>query len=170
MKNTLNEEVSRIKSIMGLMNEEMNSQAFEEFQNALDSAGIERLDNEELSELQPDCPVEVPQEHPEVMEDLKNAVERITDRRTLLSLLKEVMTLRRNAKKQAPVQEQAAPIVLAGVTIPPVAITIALGFLALLIVISLAKSIFGGGGRRNNDCKRKNRLFKRFGLSGVVYE
>lgn len=166
MKQNLNEQISKIKSIMGLMNEEMNSQAVEEFQNELASAGVERLDNEELSELQPDCPVEVPQEHPEVMEELKTAVERITDRRTLLSLLKQVMTLRRNTKKQAPVQEQAAPLVLAGVTIPPVAITIALGFLALLIVISLAKSIFGGGG--NNDCKRKHRLFRRFGPAGVV--
>lgn len=175
-KQNLNEQVSRIKSMMGL-NEEMDpmmdQDKVQELQNDLASAGVDPLDNEELQELQPDCPVDTPEEHADVMEKLKGAVESMQgDRNKLKSLLKQVIGLIKNNKKKAaqPVQEQvaAAPLVIAGVTIPPVAITIALGFLALLIVISLAKSIFGGGTRQSRECREKNRLFRRFGPAGVV--
>lgn len=166
MKN-LNEQVQRIKTMMGLINEEMNQQGVQEFQNELQMAGVEPLSDEELNELQPDCPVETPSEHSDVMEQLKVAIEKISDRRSLVSLLKQVMGLKRKQASKENVQEQVEPLIIAGVTIPPIAITVALGFIALLIVIKLAKLILGVGGR-NKDCERKHRLFQRFGPQGVV--
>lgn len=178
-KLNLQEQVSRIRSMMGV-NENVDS-AQQEFDSALASAGIV-LTPEEKSEINPDCPVEKPAEHSDVMGQLETAISNINDKGQLKGLLKQVLSMRKRAKQPQPatssiaapqdMNEQAVPVIVAGVSVPPVALTIALGFVALLIVIKLYKLIFGGGNRerQSSDCRKKHRLVRRFGISGVVNE
>lgn len=167
--------------MMGV-NENVDS-AEQEFDSALASAGIV-LTPEEKSEINPDCPIEKPAEHSDVMGQLETAISNINDKEELKGLLKQVMVLLQNKQEKpqpntssiaAPqdMNEQAAPVIVAGVSVPPAAFTIALGFVALLLVLKLAKLIFGGRDRdrsRGSGCKKKHKLFNRFGISGVVNE
>lgn len=158
-----------MKGIMGI-NENVESNAGEqEFDSILSSVGIQ-LTPEEKSEIQPDCPVELPQQHSDVMGQLESAVNNINDKGQLKSLLKQVLSMKRTQNVQE--QGAAAGVLIAGVSVPPVALTIAIGFVALLIVLKLGKLLFGGGTRvrQNPDCRRKHRLYRRFGIGGVVNE
>jgi hypothetical protein len=131
-----------------------------EFNSALASAGI-RLTPEEMEEVQPDCPVEKPEEH----ENLINQIESNLDKmnvKNLVGVLKQLLQV-----KNKRMNEQAEAIIIAGVTVPPAVLFAVVGILIIIVIFKIARSIFGSE-RGFRDCRRKNRLFRRFGVQGVV--
>ena len=134
----------------------------EQLNTTLTPLGVS-LTPEEASELQPEC--EAPYSGP--YSDIVNKISEKLDNMSLDGLkntLKQVLSF----KKKQPVQEQLAPIVIAGVTIPGVAVAVVLGVIALIIVVKIAKAIGGGHGHRRHSspCKRRRQLVKRFGIDG----
>ena len=134
----------------------------EQLNTTLSPLGV-NLTPEEASELQPEC--EAPYSGP--YSDIVNKISEKLDNMSLdglKSTLKQVLSF----KKKQPVQEQLAPLVIAGVTIPGVAVAVVLGVIALIIVVKIAKAIGGGHGRRRHGsaCKRRRKLVKRFGIDG----
>jgi hypothetical protein len=134
----------------------------EQVNSTLQPLGVS-LAPDEISELQPEC--EAPYSGP-----FADVVAKISEKLDNMSIdglketLKQVLTL----KKKQPVQEQLAPIVIAGVTIPGVAVAVVLGVIALIIVVKIVKAIGGRNGRRKHGsaCKRRRKLVKRFGIDG----
>ena len=135
----------------------------EEINSTLAPLGV-TLTDEEISEIQPQC--DAPYSGP-----FADVVAKISEKLDTMSLdglkntLKQVLSL----KKKQPVQEQLAPVIIAGVTIPGAGVAIVLGFLAVIIVVKIVKAISGAGGRRGHGggaCKRRRKLVKRFGVDG----
>ncbi len=153
------------KETKGLNEEEVAQD--QELDSYLMQAGI-ILTPEEKSEIEPECKLEIPQnEYTPYIEQIGQKLNGM-DKKGLVSTLKQVLSLK-NKKSSVPVQEQMAPIIIAGVSVPGVAVVAIAGFIALMIIIKLAKLIFSGGGRRrvNPGCKRKRRLIRRFGVEGL---
>jgi hypothetical protein len=62
----------------------------------------------------------------------------------------------------------ASGLVILGVTIPPVAIAIVAGLITLMLIIKLAKLIFGKKTHKtSSSCKRRSKLFRKFGVDGM---
>lgn len=150
-----------VEEEMGVEPEELDID-LQQVNSTLQPLGV-NLAPDEVSELQPEC--EAPYSGP-----FADVVAKISDKLDNMSVdglkdtLKQVLTL----KKKQPVQEQIAPIVIAGVTVPGVAVAVVLGVIALIIVVKIAKAIGGGHGRRKHGsaCKRRRKLVKRFGIDG----
>jgi CHASE3 domain sensor protein len=130
------------------------------FNSVLASAGIQ-LTPEEMQEVSPDCPVEKPEEHENLINQIESNLGRM-NLRNLVRVLKQLMQL-----KNKRMNEQAEAIVIAGVTVPAVALIAIVGILIIIVIFKIARLIFGGE-RGFRDCRRKNRLFRRFGVQGVV--
>ena len=134
----------------------------EQVNTTLSPLGI-NLTPEEASEIQPEC--EAPYSGP-----FADVVAKISEKLDTMSIdglkntLKQVLSL----KKKQPVQEQLAPVIIAGVTIPGVAVAVVLGAIALIIVVKIVKAISGGGNKRRHgsSCKRRRKLVKKFGIDG----
>lgn len=162
-----------------IIEEELEQQEYQELDSYLKQAGI-ALTPEEKMEIEPDCEVEIPQnEYTEYIEQIKQKLDTM-DKAGLINTLKQVTAIKKKySTAQQPVQEQIAPIVIAGVTVPTAAILFVAGFVSLLIIVAIAKLIvrgarrmFSGGNkvrrRTNSACRRKRRLLKRFGIEGLM--
>ena len=149
---------------IGLSAPSMESLDFnpEEVNSTLSPLGI-TLTTDEMSEIQPEC--EAPYSGP-----FADVVAKISEKLDNMSLdglkntLKQVLSL----KNKQQVQEQLAPVIIAGVTIPGVAVAVVLGVIALIIVVKIVKAIGGGHGRRGHGspCKRRRKLVNKFGIDG----
>ena len=153
------EEKIRIKS---LYVESVETPEDQQLDKILAQAGV-TLTLDEKMELSPECPMEEPpSQHAEIIDNIKSKIE-LMDLSNLVKTLSQVKSL--IGKKPQPVQEQIAPILIAGITVPGVAVAIVAGFIALIIVIKIAKLI-SRGGRPKPACARRRRLVRKFGLEG----
>jgi hypothetical protein len=153
------EEKIRIKS---LYVESMETPEDQQLDKILAQAGV-TLTPDEKMEISPECPMEEPpSQHAEVIDNIKSKIE-LMDLSNLVKTLSQVKSL--IGKKPQPVQEQIAPILIAGIAVPGVAVAIVAGFIALIIVIKIAKLI-SRGGRPKPACARRRRLVRKFGLEG----
>jgi hypothetical protein len=150
---------------IGLSDQSTESLDFnpEELNSTLSPLGI-TLTPEEMSELQPEC--EAPYSGP-----FADVVAKISEKLDTMSLdgLKNTLKQVLSFKDKQPVQEQLAPVIIAGVTIPGAGVAIVLGILAVIILVKIVKAIAGAGGRRGHGggaCKRRRKLVKRFGIDG----
>lgn len=153
------EEKIRIKS---LYVESVETPEDQQLDKILAQAGV-TLTPDEKMELSPECPMEEPpSQHAEIIDNIKSKIE-LMDLSNLVKTLSQVKSL--IGKKPQPVQEQIAPILIAGIAVPGVAVAIVAGFIALIIVIKIAKLI-SRGGRPKPACARRRRLVRKFGLEG----
>jgi hypothetical protein len=153
------QEKNRIKS---LYVESVGTPEDQQLDSVLAKAGVV-LTREEKIELSPECPIEEPpSQHAEVIDNIKSKIETM-DLNNLVKTLSQVKSL--IGKKPQPVQEQIAPVLIAGIAVPGVAVAIVAGFIALIIVIKIAKLI-SRGGRPKPACARRRRLVRKFGLEG----
>ena len=144
--------------------------------NVLSQSNVTPIASDEIDELSPDCPVDIPQnEYSNTLEQIQEKINNINDINTLKSELKKISTLQKQPQQQPqqpqqpqPVQEQAVPIIILGVAVPPVAITIVAGTILLMLIIKLAKLIFGKKTHKtSSSCKRRSKLFKKYGVDGM---
>lgn len=163
-----------------IIEEQLEQKEDQELDSYLKQAGIV-LTPEEKMEIQPECEIEIPQnEYTEYIEQIKQKLDSM-DKVGLVNTLKQVTSLRKKfSNQQQPIQEQLAPIVVAGVSVPATAVFIVLGFVSLLIIVALAKQVvrsvrrmFSGSStkvrrRTNPACRRKRRILKRFGIEGLM--
>ena len=153
------EEKIRIKS---LYVESVETPEDQQLDKILAQAGV-TLTPDEKMELSPECPMEEPpSQHAEIIDNIKSKIE-LMDLSNLVKTLSQVKSL--IGKKPQPVQEQIAPVLIAGIAVPGVAVAIVAGFIALIIVIKIAKLI-SRGGRPKPACARRRRLVRKFGLEG----
>lgn len=177
MKNLLTE--SEIKNI--IINEINDIKIDQELDSYLMSAGV-ILTPDEKMEIEPDCEDEIPQnEYTKYIEQIRQNLSRM-DKKGLATTLKQVVSIIKSKPKQnLPIQEQLAPIIIAGVSVPAVAVYAVAGIVAIIILTSLVRLIRRGvqaltsssGGRTkvrrrtNPACKRKRRLIRKFGVDGL---
>lgn len=146
----------------------------QEFDSLLMSAGV-ILTPEEKSEIQPNCDeVETPPQYSNLVDSIKQQLQNM-DKGGLVKTLKQVLSIKKNVKSSPtssispqPMQEQLAPVIIAGVSVPGVAVAVVAGVVALIIIIKLGRLIFGGGTRTtvNPGCKRRRKLVRKFGFDG----
>lgn len=153
------QEKNRIKS---LYVESVGTPEDQQLDSVLAKAGV-ILTREEKIELSPECPIdEPPAQYDGIINQIKSKIETM-DLNNLVKTLSQVKSL--IGKKPRPVQEQIAPVLIAGIAVPGVAVAIVAGFIALIIVIKIAKLI-SRGGRPKPACARRRRLVRKFGLEG----
>jgi hypothetical protein len=131
----------------------------EEFKQELQDVG-ETLSDEEIQELQPDCPIssEVP-EHADELEKFEEEVKTMSISQ-IKNKIKELKSIQTSDK----VQEQNYAGDVMGMK---VARGLA-GLMILVLVIELFRRIFRGGVRTNKECRQRNRLVRRYGLRGAT--
>lgn len=135
--------------------------------NVLSQSNVTPIAADEIEELSPDCPVDIPQnEYQGKLSEIQEKINNINNIDVLKSELKKISTLQKQSQK--PIQEQAVPIIILGVAVPPVAIAIVAGTIILMLIIKLAKLIFGKkSNKRSSSCKRRSKLFRKYGVDGM---
>ena len=135
--------------------------------NVLSQSNVTPIASDEIDELSPDCPVDIPQnEYQGKLSEIQSKINNTNNIDVLKSELKKISTLQK--QPQQPIQEQAVPIMILGVAVPPVAIAVVAGTIILMIVIKLAKLIFGKKTHKtSSSCKRRSKLFKKYGVDGM---
>jgi CHASE3 domain sensor protein len=128
--------------------------------SVLASAGIQ-LTPEEMQEVNPDCPIEKPKQHEKLINQIESNLKKMSVK-NLVGVLKQLLQFKKNR-----INEQAEAIIIAGVSVPPMILIAIVGVLIIIVIFMIARSIFGSE-RGFRDCRRKNRLFRRFGVQGVV--
>jgi hypothetical protein len=139
--------------------------ALEPLNQILSDANLPTITPDEIEELSPDCPVEFPQnQYQNLLYKIQTLINNTNDINTLKNELKKV-----SSSKEQGIQEQVASgLVILGVTIPPVAIAIVAGLITLMLIIKLAKLIFGKKTHKtSSSCKRRSKLFRKFGVDGM---
>jgi hypothetical protein len=148
--------------------------------NILTQSNVEPITPDEAEELSPDCPVEIPQnKYQDKLNEIQEKIDSIDNINVLKSELKKLSLLQKQTKE--PVQEQIETLVILGVTVPPVAIAIVAGTIILMIIIKIAKLIFGNKSQRSvtritygktkvkqsKACKRRSKLYRKYGVDGM---
>jgi len=131
----------------------------------LSDANVPPITPDEVDELSPDCPVEYPQnQYQNLLDKIQTLINNTNDINTLKNELKKV-----SSSKEQPIQEQViSGLVILGVTIPPVAITIVAGLIILMLIVKIAKLIFGKKKYKPNSvCKRRSKLYRKYGIDGM---
>jgi hypothetical protein len=143
------------------------TQELQTLNDVLTQSNVEPISYDEVEELSPDCPVDIPQnEYSTTLEQIQEKINNTNDINVLKSELKKISTLQKQPQK--PVQEQAISIMILGVTVPPVAIAIVAGTILLMLIIKLAKLIFGKKShKKSSSCKRRSKLFGKYGVDGM---
>ena len=147
---------------------EMSQQSIEEFKQELQDVG-ETLSDEEIQELQPDCPIssEVP-EHKDIVSKFQEELKTMS-----IPEIKNKIKELKAQQKNNPIQEQPTAIGIDAGTLNRAGIGFAkgvVGLLILLCIIELFKKIFGGRERvrTSKECRQRNRLVRRYGLRGAT--
>lgn len=133
----------------------------QQFDNVLSQAGI-TLSDEEKMELSPECPIEEPpSEYAEIVNKIKSNLDKM-DVNGLVKVLKQVTSVKdKNLKEQV-----GGAILIAGISVPAVAVAAVAGLIAIIIIVKLAKLIFRKGRKSGPSCKRRRKLISRFGVEG----
>ena len=133
--------------------------------NVLSQSNVLPISPDEIEELSPDCPLDIPQnEYQDKLSEIQDKINNTNNIDVLKTELKKISTL----QKQQPVQEQVVPIIILGVAVPPIAIGIVAGTIILMLIIKLAKLIFGKKThKRSSSCKRRSKLFRKYGVDGM---
>ncbi len=166
MRAPLNEEISRIKSMM-LIKEDVSDLEFEETNQDLSEMGEEPLSPEEAEALV-SCPdeeeTEVPSQYQPVLQKIKSVINSTNDRETLKGAFKQVREALRSKKKLQ--QEQSS--IFAGQMVLGVPIgTAALMFVGAIILLSIIGRLLTGPRERfpreqkRRNCRAEDRKFKR---------
>jgi len=131
----------------------------QEFKDELASVG-EVLSDEEISELQPDCPIssEVP-EHANEIKKFEEEVKTMSISQ-IKNKIKELKSIQRSNK----VQEQNYAGDVMGMKVAKGLV----GLMILVLIIELFRRIFRGGTRTRPECRQRNRLVRRYGLRGAT--
>lgn len=131
----------------------------EEFKQELQDVG-EPLSDEEIQELQPDCPItsEVP-EHSDELKKFEEEVSKMTIPQ-IKSKIKELKAMQKSDK----VQEQNYAGDVMGAQVGKGLI----GLFILVCIIGLFRKIFTGGTRTRPECRQRNRLVRRYGIRGAT--
>ena len=136
----------------------------EEFKQELQDVG-ETLSDEEIQELQPECPIvnEVP-EHANVVSEFQQELKSMS-----IPEIKNKIKELKSIQKNSPIQEQGNYTVTSSMDglIKGLGKGI-IGVLILLCIIELLKKIFGGGTRVRPECRQRNRLVRRYGIRGAT--
>ena len=146
------------KLVKRVIKEQFNAET-QEFKDELASVG-EVLSDEEISELQPDCPIssEVP-EH-------SNEIKKFEEKVKTMSIL-EIKNMIKQLKSQQKVNQVQEQNYAGDVMGMKVAKRLA-GLLILVLIIELFRRIFRGGTRTSKECRQRNRLVRRYGLRGAT--
>jgi hypothetical protein len=122
------------------------------------------LTPEEMEEISPDCPLEEPTEHNDLFQKIVTNIEGMN----LVQLFKELKNLSSIKNKKQMGEQVGAAIIIAGVSVPFVAVAAIAGLIAIAIIVKIVKLIGGGRTkvRRSSACKRRNRLVRKFGMDG----
>jgi len=143
----------------------------QELDSLLMSAGIV-LTPEEKSEIQPECQqFEIPPQVSSIVDAIKQKLDGM-DKVGLINTLKQVLSIQKKAKSPQPTQEQLAPVIIVGVSVPGVAVAVVVGLIALIIVVKIARLIKEGKKQYNRfhqpvpTCKRRRKLVRKFGIDG----
>jgi hypothetical protein len=141
----------------------------QELDSLLMSVGIV-LTPEEKSEIQPECQqFEIPPQVSSIVDSIKQKLDGM-NKVGLINTLKQVLSIQKKTKSPQPTQEQLAPVIIAGVSVPGVAVAVVVGLIALIIVVKIAGLIKGSkrGHTRSGQsfCKRRRKLVRKFGIDG----
>ena len=153
----LQENISRVKELMGFVNEQIEENKTQEFQNELVNSGLPQLTPEEISEIQPGCSlaVELPNEYSDMVEKYESM--------SIDQLKQELRTLK------SQLNEQSLPWPTGGgnPNDKKTFIGIAVGILSVILLTKLFSKIFGGGGVFKS-CKERRKLLRKFGVKGLT--
>jgi CHASE3 domain sensor protein len=138
----------------------LSEQKEEQLNSVLATAGIQ-LTPEEMQEVNSDCPIEKPKQHEKLINQIESNLKKMSVK-NLVGVLKQLLQVKKNR-----INEQTEAIIIAGVSVPPMILIAIVGVLIIIVIFMIARSIFGSE-RGFRDCRRKNRLFRRFGVQGVV--
>ena len=143
----------------------------QELDSLLMSVGIV-LTPEEKSEIQPECQqFEIPPQVSSIVDTIKQKLDGM-NKVGLINTLKQVLSIQKKTKSPQPTQEQLAPVIIAGVSVPGVAVAVVVGLIALIIVVKIARLIKQGKRQYNRlgqpvtTCKRRRKLVRKFGIDG----
>jgi hypothetical protein len=142
----------------------------QELDSLLMSVGIV-LTPEEKSEIQPECQqFEIPSQVSSIVDSIKQKLDGM-NKVGLINTLKQVLSIQKKTKSPQPTQEQLAPVIIAGVSVPGVAVAVVVGLIALIIVVKIARLIKQGKRQYNRlgqpvTCKRRRKLVRKFGIDG----
>ena len=131
----------------------------EEFKQELQDVG-EMLSDEEIQELQPDCPIS--SEVPENSDELKRFEEEVS--RMTIPQIKSKINELKAMQKSDKVQEQNYAGDVMGAQVGKGLI----GLFILVCIIGLFRKLFRGGTRTRPECRQRNRLVRRYGLRGAT--
>ena len=122
------------------------------------------LTPEEMEEISPDCPLEEPTEHNDLFQKIVANIEGMG----ISQLFKELKNLSSLKNKKQMGEQVGAAVIIAGVSVPFVAVAVIGGLIAIAIIVKIVKLISGGNRRpkRSSACKRRNRLVRKFGMDG----
>jgi hypothetical protein len=179
VKKVLNEQSGMGFNVPSLGNQ-IDPNKLGEINSQLNGIGLRtQLSSEDVMELPSvmDCPIEEPSfsnpQDSKIFQQLEPKIEMVKQNvkgmklGEVLSNLKLLNSKMKN--KPNKMSEQAgAAIMIAGVAIPSGAILVVGGILVLILLSKLVGLMLGGGTKQNKDCERKQRLYNKFGPSGVV--
>ena len=149
-----NEKLNQLKKVV---KEQMDG--IDEFEQILQDVG-EPLSNEEIQELQPNCPIssEVP-EHADELRKFEEEVKGMSISE-IKNKIKELKAIQRSNKVQ---EQNYAGDVMGMKVVKGLA-----GLMILVLIIELFRRIFRGGTRTNKACRQRNRLVRRYGIRGAT--
>ena len=164
MRKKLNEEISRMKTIM-LIKEDVSDLEFEETNQDLVDMGETPITPEEAEALVA-CPDEeeqdVPAEYQPTLQKIKSAINSTNDREALKKAFKQVRSMMKSKKD---VQQEQASIFAGQMVLGVPIATAGLMFIGALILLSIIGRLLTGPRepreRRRGSCRAEDRRFKR---------
>jgi hypothetical protein len=131
----------------------------EEFNQILQDVG-EPMTDEEIQELQPECPIS--SESPEHSDELKKFEEEVK-KMTIPQIKQKIKELKSQQKSNQVKEQNYGGNVMGAQVMKGIA-----GLMILVLIVELFRRIFGGGTRTNKACRQRNRLVRRYGLRGAT--
>jgi hypothetical protein len=164
MRKELNEEISRMKTIM-LIKEDVSDLEFEETNQDLVDMGENPITPQEAEALVA-CPDEeeqdVPAEYQPTLQKIKSAINSTNDREALKNAFKQVRSMMKSKKD---VQKEQASIFAGQMVLGVPIATAGLMFIGALILLSIIGRLLTGPRepreRRRGSCRAEDRRFKR---------
>ncbi len=158
-------ESDLVNIIKKVIKEQESSPELTTLNSELSQAGIGEVTQEDVNELLSDCPIDAPTDSKsqDIISKIQQRADSV-DINTLKDALKQIKSYQGNK-----IQEQIGALTILGFTIPAVMVTVLIGAIAIIILGSIAKRIFGKknyDSRSRTHCgKLKKTLLPRIGLS-----
>lgn len=159
MKKLIQEEVTKMKQMMGLLKEGQSaSMVLDTVNQDMMELGEEPLTMEEMNDLI-GCPQEEPMnltpENKSLLGKLRNAINSSTNNDELKKTFKDIKRLLRNKRQN----EQAETMMIMGVSAPVAALMIIGGLLLINILIKLIRNL-GGGREYIPSCRQGHKAVR----------